>query len=151
MEFICQHAHVQEFLADVLEPCLRFQVSALVFNELPLGHDVVGPQFFRSPEAVLRDIRLRLAHEVFFNQLIELQAADGCKRLTWLHPIAKLNVNLVYLPFNPGRNLGNLLQIKRDFAWGRHHFWNHVCTDRIGPYSISHGRWGLNGADARSA
>ena len=117
----------------MLEPRLRFQVSALVFNELPLGHDVVGPQFFRSPEAVFGDIGLRLAHEVFFNQLIELQAADGCKRLTWLDPITKLNVNLFYLPFYPGRNLGNLLQIERDFAWGRHHFWNHVCRDRGDP------------------
>ncbi|MEK7351334.1 MAG: hypothetical protein AAB177_10695, partial [Nitrospirota bacterium] len=92
-----------------------------------------------------------LAHEVFFNQLIELQAADGCKRLTWLNPIAKLNVNLVYLPFNPGRNLGNLLQIERDFAWGRHHFWNNVNGDPVDPYSIPHGRRSLNDADARSA
>jgi hypothetical protein len=135
----------------VLVPRLRFQVSALVFNELPLAHDVLGPQFFRSPEAVLGNIGLRLAHEVFFNQLIELQAADGCKRLTWLDPIAKLNVNLVYLPFNPGRNLGNLFQIERDFAWGRHHFWNNVNSDPVDPYSIPHGHRSLNDADARSA
>jgi hypothetical protein len=151
MEFICQQAHVQEFLADVLEPRLRFQVSALVFNELSLGHDVLGSQFLRSPEAVLGDIGLRFTHEVFFNQLIELQAADGYKRLTWLNPIAKLNVNLVYLPFNPGRNLGHLLQIKRDFAWGCHHIWNHLCGDRGDPYSISHGRRGLNDAGVRTA
>ena len=71
----------------MLESRLRFQESTFVLDELPLGHDVLGSQFLRAPEAVLRDIGLRLAHEVLFNQLIELQAADSREWLSWLDPI----------------------------------------------------------------
>jgi hypothetical protein len=135
----------------VLKSRLRFQVSALVFDELSLGDDVLGSQFLCPPEGVLGHIDLRLAHEVLLNQLIELQAADGCEWLTWLDPITKLHMDLLDLPFDPGRNLGDLLQIERDFAWGRHHFWNHVCGNRFDPYSAPHGHRRLNGDDARSA
>jgi hypothetical protein len=130
---------------------LCFNETTSVFDQSALRHDPIGDEFLRPSVHVLGHIDLRFAHEVLFNQLIKLQAADGRKRLTWLDSISKLHVNLFCLPFNPGHNLGNLIEIERNFAWSRYDIWNHVCCDHVGPYSFLHGRRGLNGTDARSA
>jgi hypothetical protein len=130
---------------------LRFNVVTSFFDQPALRHDLIGCQFLSPSVPALGHVDLGLGHEIFLDQLIQAQTVNGHQRLTASDAITQLDMDALDLPFNPGHNFGDLLRIERDFAWGRHHFWNHVHGDRVGPYSIPHGRRGLNGADARSA
>jgi hypothetical protein len=121
------------------------------FNQSTLRHDLICCQFLGPSVPALGHIRLGLRHEIFLHQLIQTQALNGQQGLTAAHAITQLDMDLFDLSINSGRNLGHLLQIERDFAWGRNHFRNHVCGHPVGPHSIAHGRRGLNDADARNA
>ena len=88
--------------------------------------------FSCPPETVFRHVGLRLPDEIFFHQLIELQAADGGERLSGLDPITQLHVNMFDLPADAGGNLGDLLQIECDLAGCGHQFRNGASRGGLG-------------------
>jgi hypothetical protein len=151
MQFTGCHAHIQELLADMLMTGLRFNVVASFFDQSTLCHDLISGQFLSPSVPALGHIRLGLRHEIYLHQFIQAHTLNGHQRLPTSDVITQLDMDALDLSLNSGHNFGDLLQIERHFAWGRHHFLNHVHCDRVGPYSIPHGRRGLNGADARSA
>jgi hypothetical protein len=130
---------------------LRFKVVASLFDQSTLCHDLICCQFLSPSVPALGHIRLGLSHEIFLHQFIQAHTLNGQQWLTAADAITQLDIDLFDLSINSGRNLGHLLQIERDFAWGRNLFRNHLCCNPVGPYSIAHGRRGLNDADVRSA
>jgi hypothetical protein len=106
---------------------------ASLFDQPPLRDDLIGCEFLCPPVPALGHICLGFCHEVFLDQLIQAQTLNGQQGLTALDAIAQLDIDRLDLPFNPGRNLGNLLQVEGHFARSRHHFWNHVHGDLVGP------------------
>ena len=100
----------------MLIPCGRFQIPSFVFDELSLRDDIVGAEFLRPSVCVFRDIGLGLADQILFDQLIELETADGGKRLAGFDSIPQLDVNLFDLPFDARRDFGHLFEVERDFA-----------------------------------
>lgn len=137
-------SHVGEFFANVLEACPRFQVQTLVLDQLAFRDDVVCAQFLCPAKTVFGHLGLRLPDQVFLDQLIELQAADGDERLALFHSITQLHVDLFHLAADAGRDLGHLLEVEGDLAGGGDLFWNGPEGGRLGAETRLHGRWRMN-------